>query len=213
MNVDALWENMLTGQPAAQISEPLEHTEGKDVVIQNAKTVAKTDDADQLEKSSGIPAQADALVGTSNNDEEMITIKRTYEFAGQTITEEKVVAKSSAEARLYLQSRLSPSAQPTQSASPIDPSKPSLRRPLKRTSRFEPNPTGEIKGLPAKQDKGVRLNTVQKSKMDWAGYVDKEGIANELDEHRKGKDNLLGRQDFLARVNGKKDDEWLNRKK
>jgi len=109
-----------------------------------------------------------------------------------------------------------------------------LRRPLKRPSRFEPNPTGEVKGLPphlqlswprtkrlvtaasdpASHSKhaprvpgATKLNTVEKSRHDWAGFVDKAGIAEELDEHGKSKASYLGRKDFLNRTENIREDE------
>lgn len=45
-----------------------------------------------------------------------------------------------------------------------------------------------------------KLNTIEKSKMDWAGYVDREGIKEELDGAGKAKEGYLGRMDFLGRV-------------
>lgn len=52
-----------------------------------------------------------------------------------------------------------------------------------------------------------KLNTVEKSAMDWAGFVDKEGIADELDAAGKSKNAYKARQEFLARVEQKKDDD------
>ena len=61
--------------------------------------------------------------------EEMITIKRSYKFAGEVHTEEKVVPKSSAEAKLWL------SQQSFQSQTALGAGA-TLRRPLRRISRF-----------------------------------------------------------------------------
>ncbi|KAF1986384.1 hypothetical protein K402DRAFT_393863 [Aulographum hederae CBS 113979] len=88
-------------------------------------------------------------------EEEYITIKRTTEFAGVITTTKHKVPKSSAEARLYLASKDAEKArdqtakQPDEEpAKPDLPGKPHLRRPLKRPSRFEPNPSGEVRTLP-----------------------------------------------------------------
>ena len=140
------------------------------------------------------------------SSEDMVVIKRTYVFAGETITEEKLVPRSSAEARLYLQSLTAPnSAKPSPTASSTKP----LRRPKKRVSQFEPNPNGVVKGLVLQ---GPKLNTIEKSKLDWAGYVDKEGIKDELDVAEKAKEGYLGRMDFLGRVEAKREDERKNAK-
>jgi len=140
--------------------------------------------------------------------EEMVAIKRTYVFAGETITEEKQVPKNSAEARLYLQSLQEANGSPATAPT----TKPPLRRPKKRSSMFEPNPEGTVKGLTptsgsTSANKGLKLNTIEKSKLDWAGFVDKEGIQEELDGAGKAKEGYLGRMDFLGRVEAKREEE------
>lgn len=52
--------------------------------------------------------------------------------------------------------------------------------------------------------KEKKLNTVEKSAVDWAGFVDKEGIKDELDAAGKSKGAYKARQEFLARVEEKK---------
>jgi hypothetical protein len=43
--------------------------------------------------------------------------------------------------------------------------------------------------------------------MDWAGFVDKEGIREELEKAGKSKDSYIDRRGFLDRVEQKKDEE------
>ena len=43
--------------------------------------------------------------------------------------------------------------------------------------------------------------------MDWAGFVDKEGIKDELELAGKSKDSYAARQDFLARSEFRREDE------
>ncbi|KAG9236664.1 putative SWR1-complex protein 5 [Amylocarpus encephaloides] len=62
----------------------------------------------------------------------------------------------------------------------------------------------EVLGM---KDGGKKLNTVEKSAMDWAGFVDQEGIADELDAAGKSKGAYKSRQEFLARVERKKEEE------
>ena len=101
-----------------------------------------------------------------------ITIKRTYKFAGETTTETRIVAKDSAEARLYLASlkdepQLNKSTSnnkdstginatntneplksvPDQNMPPLKPQR-KYQRPHRRPSRFDPNPTGHVPALP-----------------------------------------------------------------
>ena len=140
-------------------------------------------------------------ISSKTSTEDNIVIMRTYEFAGEMITEEKSVPKSSAEARLYLQSQ---AAQPPP-ATPVG-GKP-LRRPKKRPSMFEPNPDGIVKGLPSSASKGKKLNVVEKSSLDWASHVDQEGLKDELDVAGKAKDGYLGRMDFLGRSEAKREED------
>lgn len=142
--------------------------------------------------------------------EEMITIKRTYMFSGEVTTEEKVVSKGSAEAKLWL-SQQAFQAQTTLGAGAT------LRRPLRRISRFDPNHNNMAAfqknwtaagGKPGKAGfDGLKLNTVEKSKQDWAAHVDEEGLQEELQEAAKAKGGYLGRQDFLNEVEQKREDE------
>lgn len=50
-----------------------------------------------------------------------------------------------------------------------------------------------------KAEQGRKLNTVEKSRMDWAGYVDKERLGEELDRAGKAKGGYLDKMDFLGR--------------
>jgi hypothetical protein len=129
--------------------------------------------------------------------EKMVTIKHTYEFAGETITEEKLVPASSETARVYFSSA---SASPAPSA-PED-GKPARRPPpKKRASAFDAAAAARSKtsAQPAK------INTLEKSRLDWAGFVDKEGIGDDLKKWNKGDKGYLDRQAFLGRVEENKD--------
>lgn len=189
------------------------------------------------------------------NEEDYITIHRTTKFAGQVTTEERRVLKTSQEAKVYLaeQEANKKQQQKEQEAELADgngegetngPAPPPLRRPLFRKSRFESNPTGEVKALPPHlqlrwpRDKTItrkapgtdenavfnpralptltpaaKLNTIQKSKYDWAGYVDKAGIAEELDQYGKSKQSYAERTGFLNRLEGRKEEERLAAKR
>ena len=171
-----------------------------------------------------------------DDDNDMITIKRSYNFAGQKITEEKRVHKTSAEAKLWLATHDSSKKPPIESPAPDAPPEAEpglkLRRPLRRASRFEPNPTGEVKGLPLdrqrlraptradvlalqqrqeeedkRKGKVQKLTTVQKSAIDWAAHVDREGLKEELDVYGRSRQGFLGRMEFMRGVEGRKEDE------
>ncbi|KAI1659539.1 BCNT-domain-containing protein [Daldinia decipiens] len=144
----------------------------------------------------------------------MIKIKRTYNFAGKVHVEEKLVPRDSAEAKLYLASQ-----DPTLVEDAEAKNSQSRRKPRKAfRSIFEP----VIEGLTQRADlnlgmgarlqlreqaKAKKLNVVEKSRMDWAGFVDKEGIKDELEFAGKSKESYVNRQDFLARVAANRDEE------
>ncbi|KAL1959206.1 hypothetical protein VTO42DRAFT_2711 [Malbranchea cinnamomea] len=206
IDVDALWAEM-NANPNSIAKKPQDEQKGADG--------NKGTDASSKEKSSTTILPP---------GEETITIKRTYKFAGEVITEEKVVPKDSAEAKLYL-STIETTAKSKSTAQNADAGKtnndnddkkPPLRRPLRRISRFDPNPPDAIKKSWAKQTKaeeapkGPKLNTVMKSKLDWAAYVDREGIKDELDVHSRAKDSYLNRTDFLNRTEARREEELRN---
>lgn len=145
----------------------------------------------------------------------MIRIKRTYNFAGKVHSEEKLVARDSAEARLYLAENADADADGEEQQA-------ARRMPRKAfRSAFEPAMTDQQRRVDLNLGVGVRLrarelardagakklNTVEKSRMDWAGYVDKEGIKDELELAGKSKDSFAARQDFLARSEAKREEE------
>ncbi|KAG0673519.1 swr complex subunit [Kluyveromyces marxianus] len=72
-----------------------------------------------------------------------------------------------------------------------------LKRHLKRPPILEQIISGALK---------PKLTTLEKSKLDWATYVDKEGIHEELNLHNK--DGYLAKQDFLNRVESSKDEKY-----
>lgn len=144
--------------------------------------------------------------------EQLVKIKRTYKFAGEMITEEKVVPKNSAEAKAFLSSGETVEFTEVEDAGMMGTR--NLRRPLRKISRFDPNPTGLIKKSWEKQAitesadaTGPKINTVEKSRLDWAQYVDQAGIKDELRTASKAKEGYMGRMDFLGRMESKRDEE------
>ncbi|KAJ2987101.1 hypothetical protein NUW58_g4690 [Xylaria curta] len=188
-----------------------------------APLIPSRNDAEQDKEKQQSPQHTDVKADASqitlgkvdNTDASgMIKIKRTYNFAGKVHTEEKLVARDSAEAKLYLASQ-----DPELVKVDAEDEQPK-RKPRKAfRSIFEP----VIEGLAQRTDlklgmnirlelreqqaKAKKLNVVEKSRMDWAGFVDKEGIKDELELAGKSKESYVSRQDFLRRVEAKKDEE------
>lgn len=134
---------------------------------------------------------------TVHHEEPMITIKRKYDFAGQTMEEERQVPASSAEAKLYQAEQEKASLTNTKiTAAP--------NRPKRRKLGFG---LADLAPPPSSLPQPKKLNTIEKSKLDWAAHVDKEGIAEELDEHSRAKDAYLGRMDFLDRMSSRRNED------
>ncbi|KAK3703298.1 swr complex subunit [Vermiconidia calcicola] len=207
IDVDTVWEE-LSRIPIGRPREKDTH-----VMVGDGETMDVDGEADKENvDSTSISHKRD-----DGDDEELITIKRHVEFAGEITEITERVPKNSKEAQRYLAS--------TKSCT----NKRSLHRPLRRPSLFEPNPSALIKGVPpdrlrprapsrfdvvqaaqrAQEDETKRaekMTTVQKSALDWRGFVEKEtGLREELDEYGKSKRGYLAREDFLRRVEGARD--------
>ncbi|KAL8686495.1 MAG: hypothetical protein Q9218_007062 [Villophora microphyllina] len=203
-DMDALWARLNSAPPKVPPPPPTNSSENNGVG--SSGSIAKPQDPSS-KRANGDAEQGKQEAPPQPLSEDTIVIKRTYEFAGETITEEKVVPKSSAEARVYLESQAAQT-----SPSPLAGGKP-LRRPMKKKSIFEPNPDGHVKGLAVTPSKGPKLNTIEKSKLDWASHVDKEGLKDELDVAEKAKGGYLGRMDFLGRSEAKREEDLKSARK
>ena len=199
INVDALWAQMTSDAPP-----PTEQPEGK------PQDGFAGLEQDATSKSAQHPQPQE------DDSSDMVRIKRTYNFAGKVHTEEKLVARDSAEAKLYLAS-IGEGAEPE--ADPDSTPKRNPRRAFR--SAFEPiidqgtQRTDLNLGMAvrlqlreqASKENAKKLNTVEKSRMDWAGYVDKEGIQDELELASKSKASYTARQAFLARSEAVREDD------
>lgn len=211
---------MISGKAAAPPpSEPKPTIESTPILSPNHSLNPETKRTTLIAQNNRLESRSPSTL--SDGPDSMIMIKRTYNFAGKIHTEQKLVARNSAEAKLYLASNPETSAAPPPEPESSPFTKP--KRPLKRARRsiFEP----VIPDLPqrtdlffgtrkesdvqllARQEKVKKFNTVEKSAMDWAGFVDKEGIADELDAAGKSKGAYKARQEFLARVEQKKEED------
>ncbi|KAJ9155008.1 SWR1-complex protein 5 [Pleurostoma richardsiae] len=202
VDVDALWAQMTTAPVVPTRSDGLEKPseDGAD------GAGAEADEG----RDSGHDRQ-----GTEKEPAEMIKIKRTYNFAGKVHTEEKLVARESAEAKLYLAS-LGESTDPD--AADDDAAPKHVPRKAFR-SAFEPITDQVLQRADLNLGVAVRmraremakeakkLNTVEKSRMDWAGFVDKEGIKDELELAGKSKGSFAERQQFLARSEARREED------
>lgn len=167
--------------------------------------------------SENVPDVIETSSDNTAPEEEKILIERTYKFAGETIHEKKLVPISSAVAKEYLNSLKFDANKVGDNKDDSIPKNderiendngivgtdtntsdhPPLRRPLKRPPILEDIISGSLK---------PKLSTLEKSKLDWVQYVDKEGINDELQYNNR--DGYLAKQDFLSRVESKKDAQY-----
>lgn len=180
-------------------------------MMAGGSSASRPPETEEAKAADGLESAATEEKRDAKEDEStMIRIKRTYNFAGRVHTEEKLVARDSAEAKLYLASQSEDA--PTDSL----PAKRLTKKAFR--SAFEP----AIEGVTGRSDLNLglaarmkaaneaqakKLNTVEKSRMDWAGFVDKEGIKDELELAGKSKDSYASRQDFLARSEALRESE------
>ncbi|KAI0128820.1 bucentaur or craniofacial development-domain-containing protein [Xylariales sp. AK1849] len=143
-----------------------------------------------------------------------IKIKRTYNFAGKVHTEEKLVPRNSAEAKVYLTSlgtNAESAVQADDEAPKRQPRKAfrSIYEPVSESlvQRSDLNLGMSVRLQMREQAKAKKLNVVEKSRMDWAGFVDKEGIKDDLELAGKSKQSFASRQDFLARVEANREED------
>jgi hypothetical protein len=157
--------------------------------------------------SPSLSSASPSLSTSSNILPEKIKITRSYEFAGKTVTEEKLVDANSQEAKAHLNSTTIKQSDNketppflSQSGSPSS-AHPNLRRKRKRASLLD---------AVISNSSAAKLSTLEKSRLDWATYVDKNKINDEL--KYKNKAGYLEKQDFLNRVDSRRDNLYKDAK-
>ncbi|CCG25372.1 Swc5 protein [Candida orthopsilosis Co 90-125] len=170
----------------------------------------------QLNDSEAQKQQKEAEAVTANpTDGQQIRIQINYTFAGKLITESKLVDANSEEAKAYLNSTSS-----ITSASNDIPNKRTEVKVIRQDPQTKENVELRIKlKRPSLIDKFIELNgnnkkmklsTLEKSRLDWASFIDKRKIGDELKRHNRG--GYLDKQEFLSRVDSKKDEIYQKAK-
>lgn len=193
LDVDDIFEEMKSQSTHGQVSRPLW------VPPKEEDAAAATPAAAATAATAAAPADSP----------DMITISSSYTFAGKIITETKQVEANSAEARAYLNSTgnlAALQAVPTggkRSFVPVvrqvDGEHVELRIKLKRPSLID-------KFLAVQGNKLQKLSTLEKSRLDWASFVDKRKLQDDLKLHNKA--GYLDKQEFLNRVELKRDAQY-----
>ncbi|KAG0370505.1 Craniofacial development protein 1 [Gamsiella multidivaricata] len=156
--------------------------------------------------SSG-PGSAKADSGMATK---MVTITTTYDFAGEAVTVTKDVPEGSKEAKEFaLKNKAVTGPGPRVTTRPsildsIATKKGPVRYIRKKSQLDELAATYGVK-------KPSKMNTLEKSKLDWKNFVGKEGIEDELKHHNK--DGYMEKVAFLQRTDERRDMEYQTLKK
>ncbi|VEU23420.1 DEKNAAC104730 [Brettanomyces naardenensis] len=187
-DIDSIWAD-LKGQSKKVLSRNGTPT-GSSSELKESRSEINT----QVEQETSSPSESSSL------EPQKVKIKRTYEFAGKIVTEEKWVESNSQEARAQMNStklKETPAAKPVKSEKI---SQDNLRngRPLRRKRKR----AGLLEAV-INNSSAAKISTLEKSRLDWATYVDRTKINDEL--KYKNKAGYLANQDFLDRVNNRQD--------
>lgn len=145
---------------------------------------------------------------TNGSKSEKITITKVFDFAGEEIKVTKEVDADSKEAKAELKKREQLEKEKDTTAAPsestvkdVKPSPSSVSAGSGVLGLKRPAPSGGGLGsVLSKIGKKQKMGTLDKSKMDWEAYKEKEGIAEDLRIHNKGKDGYIERMAFLNRT-------------
>ncbi|GCC27016.1 craniofacial development protein 1 isoform X1 [Chiloscyllium punctatum] len=122
-----------------------------------------------------------------------VTITKVFDFAGEEIKVTKEVDAASKEAKTFLKNQNAVQ----EKSSPAAPAASETGTPtgsgVKRQSGLG-SVLGKIGG------KKQKLSTLEKSKIDWEAFKEKEGIGDELAIYNRGKEGYIERKAFLDRV-------------
>lgn len=208
VDVDQMWEDMNRPSGLGDLGLP---AIGATADADSGPSKEQKENLEPSHLSSARPGKGngDKWQGPPREHHDMITIDEVYEYAGEVHSRKKTVPRSSAEATQWLSQRPSCNVDPRFSGD--EP----VRRPLRKISRFDPNLNNlegfkknwESQSTDGAGSKIQKLNTVEKSKLDWATHVDQEGLQEELNEHAKAKGGYLSRMDFLGQIGQRKDEE------
>lgn len=161
-------------------------------------------------KRPATPPEHELLV-----ENKKIKISTSYTFAGKVVTDTKYVDADSAEAKAYLNStsaiakssELKPGS--GRSFVPIIRELPGTKEVLELRIKLK-RPSLIDKFLATQGNKNQKLSTLEKSRLDWASFVDESKIQDELKIGNRA--GYLEKQDFLGRLEVKRDEQYQRAK-
>ncbi|XP_067853952.1 craniofacial development protein 1 [Heptranchias perlo] len=145
-------------------------------------------DQEKLDKPQDVVKDSEKLKAPGK-----VTITKVFDFAGEEVKVTKEVDATSKEAKNFLQNQ----NEMQEKCSPAAPATMEMGSPtgsgVKRQSGIG-NILGKIGG------KKQKMSTLEKSKIDWEAFKEKEGISDELAIYNRGKEGYIERKAFLDRV-------------
>ena len=213
----------------------LEQDEAKELLedlgtdVRQGKRIRRPDNGEAANQGNGINAndgpssQSDEIwrsiqegkdakkdSNTITQKEEMVTVLRTYKFAGEEVVKEEMLPASDPFAKQYLAKQAQAKAQSSAEASSNPSSITANTRPTQGPGPRRKKGGGLAAMSAAVVGKPDKLNTLEKSKMDWTKYKDStlsEQERHEMEAQTKGGSSGLGsmkgymeRRNFLERV-------------
>ncbi|CAH8864445.1 unnamed protein product [Trichobilharzia szidati] len=159
----------------------------------NSKCVSKISNSPDTPTAEELKAREDKIWeeflksdGSSKaTDGEKVKVVKKYQFAGEEVEVTETVSKTENISKIpQNQNNTSTNAQP-----------PKLKPPT-----LGPGLASALQNLKSTVNKLPRLSTLEKSRLDWKQYVQKESLEDDLKAHNKGKDGYLERQAFVSRT-------------
>lgn len=182
----------------------------KSIQGKSTKEVLGEEVVQSTEKS---PEKAPEKLDPVDDDVDKVWIKTSYVFAGKVITESKQVDANSAEAKAFLNSAAGiqmvsgEENGKKRSFVPIIRSVDGYDEPLELRIKLK-RPSLIDRFMSSQGNKEQKLSTLEKSRLDWACFVDENKISDDLKLHNK--DGYLEKQDFLGRLQHKQDKAYEN---
>nr|CAH8864490.1 unnamed protein product [Trichobilharzia regenti] len=159
----------------------------------NSKCVSKISNPPDTPTAEELKAREDKIWedflksdGSSKaTDGEKVNVVKKYQFAGEEVEVTETVSKTANITKIpQNQNNTSTNTQP-----------PKLKSPT-----LGPGLTSALQNLKSTVNKLPRLSTLEKSRLDWKQYVQKESLEDDLKAHNKGKDGYLEKQAFVSRT-------------
>ncbi|XP_045462649.1 craniofacial development protein 1 [Harmonia axyridis] len=149
----------------------------QDTGFKSKTAISKPNDTTTSKEKTLTKSETTSKSQTNKVESDKVKITEIFEFAGEEVKVEKEVSKDSVEARLL------------GSSSSSDTNK--VRK------------KGSLSGIGSvlsQLGKKKKISTLEKTKLDWDRFKKDENLEEELNNHNKGKDGYLDRQDFLQRA-------------